>query len=172
MNNIIICYSETSAPSLCFGRMGIIKHSWALDANKREGNSQTETDLRLPSSRWGGEGWTGSRDQQMRTIIYEMGKRKGPTTEHRKLYPISWDKPSWERMWKRICIYTCITKCLCCKAKTQHCTSTLFQLNTFKRKKLENICLLILFICIVLWHILVKHDTIKLEVIGKMHKVL
>ena len=32
--------------------------------------------------------------------------------------------------------------------------------------------MVILFICIVLWHTFVKHDTVKLEVIGKMHRVV
>ena len=75
-----------------------IWHKW-----KR--NKLTETDLRLPRGRWGGEGWTRSWGQQILTIIYKTGKRKGPTIEHRELYSISWDKPSWERMWKRVCIY-------------------------------------------------------------------
>ena len=36
--------------------------------------------------------------QQMQTIIYSMDKQQGPTVEHRELYSISCDKPSWKRM--------------------------------------------------------------------------
>ena len=52
----------------------------------------------LETSPTGGEGWTRSWGQQLLIIIYKTGKRKGPTIEHRELYSISWDKPSWERM--------------------------------------------------------------------------
>ena len=30
--------------------------------------------------------------------IYEIDKQQGPTTEHRELYSISYNKPQWKRM--------------------------------------------------------------------------
>ena len=172
-NNIIICYSKTFAHSMYFERTGITKHLLHIWHKwKRNKLTDTETGLRLPSGRQAGEGRTGSRDQQMLTLIYETGKWQGPTIEHRELYSISWDKPSWERMWKRLWIHVWLNHSAAKQKLAQHCTSTIFQLNTFKRKKLESIHLILLFICIARWHIFVKHDTVTFEVIGKVHLVL
>lgn len=43
---------------------------------------------------WGGglEVW----DEQMQTITYRMDKQRGPTVQHRELYPGSYDKPLWK----------------------------------------------------------------------------
>ena len=37
-------------------------------------------------------------DQQMQNIIYIVDKQQGPTVQHKELYSISCDKPSWERI--------------------------------------------------------------------------
>ena len=44
-----------------------------------------------------------------------MDKQQGPAVQHRDLYSISRDKPSWKRIWKIVCIY--ITESLCCTAE-------------------------------------------------------
>ena len=48
---------------------------------------------------WGRDG-VGCWDQQMQTITYRLDKQQGPTVEHRELYSISCDKPSWKRILK------------------------------------------------------------------------
>ena len=35
---------------------------------------------------------------QMQTITFRMNKQQGPNVQHRELYSISCDKPSWERI--------------------------------------------------------------------------
>ena len=37
-------------------------------------------------------------DQQIQTTIYKIEKQQGPTVKHRKLYPISCDKPQKKRI--------------------------------------------------------------------------
>ena len=46
-----------------------------------------------------------------------MDKQQGPTVEHRELYTMSCDKPSWKRILKKECIYISITESLCCTAE-------------------------------------------------------
>ena len=56
--------------------------------------------------RWGREG-LGVWDEQMQPLVYRMDTQQGPTVEHRELYSISCDKPSWKRIWKKkvsICV--------------------------------------------------------------------
>ena len=36
--------------------------------------------------------------QQIQTVVYEMDKQQGPAVQHRDLYSISRDKPSWKRI--------------------------------------------------------------------------
>ena len=57
-----------------------------------ETNSQTQrTDLCL--SRGGGWDGLGIWGWQIQTITYRMDGQQGPSGQHRKLYPMSWDKP-------------------------------------------------------------------------------
>ena len=50
----------------------------------------------------GGGGWgrdgVGVWGKQMQAFIYGMDKQQGPTVEHRALYSIPCDKPSWKRI--------------------------------------------------------------------------
>ena len=71
---------------------------------------------------WGRDG-LGVWDQQMQTIIHRMDKQQGPTVEHRELYSVPCDKPSWKRIWKRTCIYI---KSLCSKRKNNDQSSPEF----------------------------------------------
>ena len=40
----------------------------------------------------------------MQTIMYRMDKQQGPTVEHKGLYSLSCDKPSWKRIFKNECV--------------------------------------------------------------------
>ena len=53
---------------------------------------QTHTEIRLVAVKREGEGWMG----QIQTTTFRMDKQ-GATVQHRELYPISWDKPSWKK---------------------------------------------------------------------------
>ena len=55
-----------------------------------------ENRLWFPKS--GEKGQAGVWDEQMQTIIYKMDKQESPTIQHRELYPISNNKPSWKRI--------------------------------------------------------------------------
>ena len=65
---------------------------------KTETDSQTQrTDLWLPR---GGMDWEFGISR-----CKLLDKQQGPTVEHRELYSISCDKPSWKTIWKRMCVY-------------------------------------------------------------------
>ena len=52
----------------------------------------------------------------MQTIMYRVDKQQGPTSVlFRELYLISYDKPLWKRICKRI--YISVTESLCCPAE-------------------------------------------------------
>ena len=72
---------------------------------KTETDSQTQrTDLWLPMRREMGDGlevW----DEQTRAVVHRMDGQQGPTAQHKGLYSIPCDKPSWKRTGKRICVY-------------------------------------------------------------------
>ena len=65
----------------------------------------------------------------MQTIIHRMGKKQGPTVQHRESiqYPvINHNRKEYVKE------YICITESLCCTAKTNtHCKSTILQQNNF-----------------------------------------
>ena len=81
-----------------------ITYMWNLkyDTNNLiyETESQTQrTDVAAKrEGKWRRDG-LGVWDQQMQIIIYRTDEQQGPTVQHRELYSISCDKPSWERMY-------------------------------------------------------------------------
>ena len=72
----------------------------------------------------------------MQTIIHRMGKQKALTVEHRELYSVSYDKPWWKRIWKRMLIYVELKHFAVPQKLTQSCKSTKLQKNKifFKTK--------------------------------------
>ena len=78
-------------------------------ARTSKGNSYLKYSLLLICGCQGGGGrgreGVGGWGQQMQLIIRRMDTQQGPTVEHRELYPISCDKPSWKRILKNECMY-------------------------------------------------------------------
>ena len=64
------------------------------------GSGRQRTDFWLPRGRVMGERWGGIWDQQTQTRIYRMDEPRGPPTQHRELYSVSCDKPSWKSVKK------------------------------------------------------------------------
>ena len=63
-----------------------------------ETDSQKQrTDLWLPRVRGQGRDGVGVWGQQMQIVIYRMDEQQGAPVEHRDLYSIFCDKPSWKR---------------------------------------------------------------------------
>ena len=79
-------------------------YTWSLKFDTREPIyvTETETDVWLLRGRGAAEGWNGVFDEQMQTGIYRLDKQESPAVDHREIYSISCNKPSWER------IYMCV----------------------------------------------------------------
>ena len=79
-------------------------YTWSLKFDTREPIyvTETETDVWLLRGRGAAEGCNGVFDEQMQTGIYRLDKQESPAVDHREIYSISCNKPSWER------IYMCV----------------------------------------------------------------
>ena len=56
---------------------------------------------------WGGSRMDGDFGVDRSKLTFRMDKKRGPTVQHRELYPISWNRQMMENsMRKRMCIYT------------------------------------------------------------------
>ena len=54
---------------------------------------------------WQGRDGVGDCGWEMQTIIPRMDKQQDPTVQHRELYSISCDKPSWKSILKRMYVH-------------------------------------------------------------------
>ena len=82
-----------------------ITYTWTLKYNTNEPIFKTETDSDLWLLRGRGD-WGGMEWSLWWTGIYSLDKQQSPTVNHREIYSISCNKPSWKS------IYVC--KSLCC----------------------------------------------------------
>ena len=73
----------------------------------------------------------GVQGQQMQTITVRMDKQRGPTVQHRELYPVTWDRTSWKIIGEEEYIYICLGHFAEKQKLTQHCKSTII----FKKRK-------------------------------------
>ena len=48
----------------------------------------------------------GTKVIYLETISFRMDKQWGPTVQHRELYPFSWNRTWWKRVWEKECIRT------------------------------------------------------------------
>ena len=86
-----------------------IKHSqmWSNIRNKgtylRNRNRVTDIENRpmVAEGEGAGEGMEGVWGWQRQPSIYRMDTHQGPLVKSRESYSISFDQPSWKRMWKR-----------------------------------------------------------------------
>ena len=79
----------------------------------------------------GGRDGLGVWDEQMQTNIYRMDKQQGPTVYHRELCSVSCDKPQRRRIRRRMYIGVWLSHFAVQQKLTQHCKSTILQLNKF-----------------------------------------
>ena len=89
-----------------------------------------------------GVGWTGSLGLVDASITFRMGKQWGPTVQHRKLCPVSWNRTLWGMIWEKeyirivcmyvwlgqyiyVCMYVWLGQFAVQQKLTQHCKSTI-----------------------------------------------
>ena len=78
-----------------------LKYDTAELIFKTETDSQTQkTNLLLPKGKGGG-----SWDQQIQATVCKLDKQQGPAVENREPNTMSYNKPWWKRIRKRICKY-------------------------------------------------------------------
>ena len=79
-----------------------ITYMWNLNYGTNECIYKTETDsdiedrLVIIKGMGDGVGQLGFGGWYLQTITFRMDKQGGPAVQHRKLYPISWDRPLWK----------------------------------------------------------------------------
>ena len=62
---------------------------WSPKNDANEFVYKTEIDFQCRKRTWGDKDKLGVWDQQIHTITYKTDKQRGPTIQHRELYPVS-----------------------------------------------------------------------------------
>ena len=65
--------------------------------NETDSQTQSEQTCGCQRGGWKRDG-LGNWGQQMQTVTFRMDKQQGLTEQHRELYPVSWDRLGWKRI--------------------------------------------------------------------------